>query len=213
MTNPSTGRVDISNKPSPHTLGNRVRRVLWNMVQATLFRWSPRPFHAWRVMLLRVFGATISSKARPYPRCRVWGPWNLVMEDHATLADDVDCYCVDRIRIGAHTTVSQYAYLCGATHDHTHPRFPLTPKPIDIGSQCWIAADVFVAPGVTIGDGTVVGARSSVFSDLPPWKVCVGSPAKVTGDRVINTDAPAHAAAPMAPEPAPPPVRATRGGT
>jgi putative colanic acid biosynthesis acetyltransferase WcaF len=108
--------------------------------------------------------------------------------------------------------VSQYAYLCGATHDHTHPRFPLTPMPIDVGSQCWIAADVFVAPGVTIGDGTVVGARSSVFSDLPPWKVCVGSPARPVSDRVINADAPAHAAAPKAPEPADNPHRGARGG-
>lgn len=197
---PSAPGVDISNKPSPHSLKSRVVRALWNLVQSTLFRCSPRPLHGWRVMLLRLFGGTISAKARPYPKCRIWGPWNLVMEDHATLADDVDCYCVDRIRIGAHTTVSQYSYLCGATHDHKHPRFPLTPMPIDIGSQCWIAADVFVAPGVKIGDGTVVGARSSVFTDLPPWTVCVGSPARPIGPRVIDGDAPAHAAAPIAPE-------------
>lgn len=194
------GGVDISNKPSPHSLKNRLMRVLWNVVQGTLFRWSPRPCHRWRLFLLRLFGAQVSPKARPYPRCRIWGPWNLVMEDHATLADDVDCYCVERIRIGSHTTISQYTYLCGATHDHEHPRFPLVPRPIDIGSQCWIAADVFVAPGVSIGDGTVVGARSSVFGDLPPWSVCVGTPARPVGPRVIKSDAPAHAAAPLPPE-------------
>jgi putative colanic acid biosynthesis acetyltransferase WcaF len=47
----------------------------------------------------------------------------------------------------------------------------------------WLAADVFVGPGVTVGTGAVVGARSNVFTDLPPWKVCVGSPAKPVKDR------------------------------
>jgi putative colanic acid biosynthesis acetyltransferase WcaF len=178
--------IDISNKPSPHSLKNRVMRVLWALVYRTLFRMSPKPCHRWRARLLRMFGGNVSMKARVYPRARVWGPWNLTMDDYATLADDVDCYCVTDITIGAHTTVSQYSYLCGATHDHEHENFLLTPRPIRIGSQCWIAADVFVAPGVSIGDGTVVGARSSVFGDLPEWKVCVGTPARPVSDRVIQ---------------------------
>jgi putative colanic acid biosynthesis acetyltransferase WcaF len=63
---------------------------------------------------------------------------------------------------------------------------PLTIAPISIGSRCWIAADVFVGPGVTIADGTVVGARSSVFKDLPPWSVVAGSPAKVIRPRGLG---------------------------
>jgi len=184
MTQPV--EVDISNTPSPHSVKNRAMRVLWGLVQGTLFRWSPRPCHRWRAMLLRLFGADVSMKARVYPKAKVWGPWNLTMGDFATLADDVDCYCVDRIAIGAHTTISQYAYLCGATHDFELVKRPLTPMPIVIGEGVWIAADVFVGPGTTIGDHTVVGARSSVFSDLPAWKVCVGTPAKPIRDRVLR---------------------------
>lgn len=178
--------IDISNKPSPHSAANKLKRVVWNLVQATVFRWVPRPMHRVRARILRLFGARVSLKARVCPRAKVWAPWNLVMHDFATLADDVDCYCVDTIEIGEHTTVSQYSYLCGATHDHEQARFPLVPKPIRIGKSCWIAADVFVGPGVTIGDGTVVGARSSVFGDLPAWKVCVGTPARAVSDRKIR---------------------------
>jgi putative colanic acid biosynthesis acetyltransferase WcaF len=43
----------------------------------------------------------------------------------------------------------------------------------------WVATDVFVAPGVRIGHGAVVGARSSVFRDIPPGTIAVGTPAKV----------------------------------
>jgi len=190
-----TAVPDISHAPSPHGWKNKAGRVLWGVVQGTIFRYSPRPLHRWRAMLLRAFGGRVSSRARVYPWAKVWAPWNLEMEEYATLADGVDCYCVDRIRIGAHTTVSQYSYLCGAGHDHTREDMPLTPAPIVIGRHCWIAADVFVGPGVTIGDGTVVGARSSVFRDLPAWKVCVGSPARPTGDRVVRSKEGAEEAA------------------
>jgi len=49
---------------------------------------------------------------------------------------------------------------------------------ITIGERAWIAADMFVAPGVTIGDGALVTARSSVFSDIASWTVAPGNPAK-----------------------------------
>jgi len=60
------------------------------------------------------------------------------------------------------------------------------PKPIAIEDQVWVAADVFVAPGVTIHQGAVVGARSSVFKDIPAWTVAVGNPAKPIRARVIR---------------------------
>lgn len=189
MEGRAVNAVDISNKPSPHSGRNKMGRVLWGVVQATVFRMVPRPMHSVRARILRLFGADVSLKARVCPRVRIWAPWNLTMEEYATLADDVDCYCVAPIRIGAHTTISQYTYLCGATHDFEQARFPLQPAPITIGRDCWVAACCFVAPGVTIGDGTVVGARSSVFKDLPAWKVCMGTPAKPVRDRVIKESA------------------------
>jgi len=189
----SEPRFDISNKPSPHSFKHRLGRVLWYLVQATLFRFSPRPLKRWRAFLLNLFGAKISPKARIQNTVQIWAPWQLEMGDYATLGDHVIVYSVDPIRIGAQSTVSQYSYLCGATHDFEHPNFLLTPGPITIGENCWIAADVFVAPNVTIGDGAVVGARSSVFKDLPPWKVCVGSPAKPIRDRVLRVEQPKEA--------------------
>lgn len=172
--------------PSSYTLRHKLGRALWGLVQATLFRLSPRPLFVWRVALLRLFGADVTWKARVYPRARVWAPWDLTMHDYATLADDVDCYTAARITIGARTTISQYTYLCGAGHDFTTRAMPLTPAPITIGADVWIAADVFVAPGITVGEGVVVGARSSVFKDLPPWTVCTGTPATPKKERTLR---------------------------
>ena len=177
-----TAHHGLPNK-SPHTYQNQLMRFLWGIVQATLFRFSPRPMLRWRIFLLKLFGAKVTYKSRVYPRAKIWGPWNLVMGDYATLADDVDCYCVDTITIGPNTTISQYTYLCGATHDFEDIRHTLIPLPITIGTRVWIAADCFISPGVNIPDGVVVGARAGVFSNLEPWTVCAGTPAKKLRDR------------------------------
>ncbi len=178
--------------PSPHSLGNRVTRALWGLVWILLFRTSPRNLHRWRNWLLRLFGAQLDPRARVYPRARVWGPWNLKMAAYATIADDVDVYCVAPITLGERAVVSQYCYLCGASHDFEAPDRPLTPAPITLGDGVWLAADVFVGPGVTIGEHTVVGARSSVFGDLPANTICFGTPAKVSRDRSAATETPSE---------------------
>ncbi len=87
-------------------------------------------------------------------------------------------YCFAEITIGNNVVVSQKSYLCAGTHDYRIPSFDIQAFPIVLEDEVWLAADVFVAPGVTVGKGTVVGSRSSVFSDLPPMMVCVGSPAR-----------------------------------
>ena len=158
---------------------NKVARACWNVVWLLLFRPSPVPLHAWRRFLLRSFGAKIGRQAHPYPSARIWAPWNLVMEENSCLAHRVDCYCVDAVYLGARVTVSQYSYLCTASHDYTHASMPLITAPIRIEADAWVTADVFVGPGVTIGEGAVVGARSTVTRDIPPWTVVAGSPARI----------------------------------
>lgn len=173
-------------RESPHGVGNRVARMLWGAVWIILFRTSPRFLHFWRTMLLKIFGAKLHPTARVYPRARIWAPWNLIMHKGACVSDDVDVYNVATITIGEFSTVSQYSYLCAASHDFEDVTQPLTTAPIVIGRRCWIAADVFIAPGVTIHDGAVVGARSSVFEDVPEWMVASGTPAKANRKRRIG---------------------------
>jgi putative colanic acid biosynthesis acetyltransferase WcaF len=60
---------------------------------------------------------------------------------------------------------------------------PLVAQPIVIGRNAWLGADVFVGPGVTVGELCVVGARSVVVNDLPARQVCVGSPCRAIRER------------------------------
>lgn len=107
------------------------------------------------------------------------------MGDHSCLAAGVDCYSVAPVKLGVHATVSQYAFLCTASHDYEDPEFHLITKPIAIGDYAWVGARAFVGPGVQIGEGAVVGATSSVYRDVPEWTVVGGNPAKEIKKRVM----------------------------
>ena len=179
-------RVGPRDCPSPHSFGNRLARLLWGVVWAMLFRISPKPFHSWRLLLLRVFGARIASTAKVFPSARIWAPWNLVVEQYATLSSEVDCYNVTGIKIGAHATVSQRAFLCTATHDVSDPHMRLVAAPIDVADQAWVCAGAFVGPGVTIAQGAVIGAMAVVTKDVSSWTIVAGNPAKVIGKRILR---------------------------
>jgi putative colanic acid biosynthesis acetyltransferase WcaF len=106
--------------------------------------------------------------------------------DFSVIGDYVDCYCVGRIEIGSHSVISQYCFLCSATHDYQDPAFHLVVKPIRVGQGVWIAADAFIGPGVSVGDGAVVGARSVVLKDVEPRTVVAGNPARFIKKRTIR---------------------------
>jgi putative colanic acid biosynthesis acetyltransferase WcaF len=162
---------------------NKVARLAWRLVWILLYRPSPRFLHGWRRFLLRLFGARMGRGTYAYPSVQVWAPWNLEMREGSCLSHFVDCYCVEKVVIGRHATVSQYSFLCTASHDYDRRALPIVAAPIVVEEYAWITAGAFVAPGVTIGRGAVVAARSTVTRDVAPWTVVAGSPAKPVGER------------------------------
>ena len=175
--------TDPTTQPS-FTLRNRAARALWNLTWLLLFRPSPRPLHAWRAFLLRLFGARVGRHAHVYPAVKVWAPWNLHIGSHVGIADGVTLYSMEAITIGDHAVVSQGAHLCCGSHDYNSPSFQLFAKPIVLEPYVWVCAESFLGPGVRVTEGSVVGARSVVTRSLEvPWTVYAGTPCKEVGRR------------------------------
>lgn len=160
------------------SFGNRAARSVWSIVYWCLVWPSPKPLHAWRAMVYRLFGASIGRGVHIYPGARVWAPWNLHCGAQVGIANGAIVYNQAPVRIGRRAVISQGAHLCAGTHDYNDPGLKLVTKPIVIGEYAWVAAEVFVHPGVTIGKGAVIGARSVVTKDMPEWMVCVGHPCR-----------------------------------
>lgn len=162
---------------------DRARRGVWNICWLVFFRPSPRPFHAWRAMLLRLFGAKLGAKCHFYPASKVWAPWNLRCEDRVTFGDGAEIYNPSPIYFGSHAIVSQGGYVCGATHLYNEPEFRLVSFPMKFGAYSWICARAMVSPGVSVGEGAILGLGSVATKDLEPFGVYAGAPARKVKDR------------------------------
>lgn len=98
--------------------------------------------------------------------------WNVVLMDSYRLPLDVTA------RRRALDQVPSHPLRC--------PDGPVDARPIRIGRNVWIGFESCVLPGVSIGDGAIVGARSVVVEDVPPYTIVAGNPAKVI--REIEND-------------------------
>ncbi|MFD0671321.1 putative colanic acid biosynthesis acetyltransferase [Cohnella sp. GCM10027633] len=158
--------------------------LLWWFVQGTLFRFSLHPMYGWRRFVLRLFGANIGRKVLIRPSAKFTYPWKVKIGDYSWIGDNVEFYSLDTIIVGAHCVVSQKTYLCTGSHNIRDPRFGLITSPIRIEDGAWVASDVFVHPGVTIGEMAVVAARSTVLKNVAANEVHAGTPAKLIGQRM-----------------------------
>jgi putative colanic acid biosynthesis acetyltransferase WcaF len=159
---------------------------LWWIVQATLFRLSPQVFYGWRSFLLRLFGARIGKGVLIRPTARITYPWYLEIGDHCWVGDESVFYNLGKITIGNNVAMAHGVYLCTGLHDYEDPAFPISASPITIEDEVWLPNDVFIGPGVRVGRGCVVGARSTVLRDLPAMMLCAGYPAKPIRPRLTK---------------------------
>ena len=175
-SNPKMGGPSFS-------LANRLYRLAWAICWTLLARWTPTPAKPWRRFLLRSFGATMGEGSDVRPSASVWNPRNLVMGRHSTIGGGAHCYSMGPIVLGDHVVISQRAHLCAGTHETDTAAMQLQARPIRIGSHAWIAAEAFVGPGVTVGEGAVLGARGVATRDIAPWGIYAGNPATRLRDR------------------------------
>lgn len=179
-------KVDLSQYQNSLSRKNQLARLVWSVCWTVFASWLPRSLgRRWKLILVRLFGGKVHPTANIYSSVRIYMPWNLDMAEYSCLAPEVDCYNVAKVSIGGHTTVSQKAYLCAASHDITKSFNPLITAPIVIGSQAWVGAEAFIGMGVNVGEGAVVGARACVFKSVEPWSIVGGNPAKFIKKREI----------------------------
>lgn len=170
----------------PYPIMDYIYRIFWIVLQNTLWKIFWHRLHFLRAGLLKIMGAEISWRFQAFGSTNILRPWDISIGDYVSLGPRVHIYNLAKVSIGANTVISQDVYIAGGTHDYTKPNLPLQRKDIIIGSNVWICAGAFIGPGVKIGDGAVIGARSVVIKDVEPWTVVGGNPAKFIKKREIK---------------------------
>ncbi len=166
---------------SPWTGRQRVAALLWEYTWALTCGWTPKPFNAWRLIVLRLFGAKIYGRPFVHQRARVQLPWNLTLYHRACLGDRANAYSLGPITLHEGCTVAQEAYLCAGTHDFSQAHRPLQTAPIVIGADAFIGARAFILPGLEIGARAIVGAGSVVTRSVNMDTRVAGNPARKIG--------------------------------
>jgi len=178
--------VDLSKSKTAWPIKVKLKRGLWSFVIQPLVRWLPKSCSPIRIWALRLMGASIGERCLILPGVKVLMPWNLKLAHCVAIGERVNIYNFAQVTIDRMTVVSQYCFLCTGSHDYSRGDMPLIYDPITIGSECWVAAGVFLAPGIQIPNGAVIGAMSVVSKELSSeWAVYAGNPCSFIKNRVM----------------------------
>lgn len=165
------------------TLGNKLRRAIWNVVRFGLFRpFGTKVFRPWRIVLLKLFGANVAWSAEVYASSKVWAPWLLTLGNHSCIGPYAIVYNQARVTLDDDACLSQYAYVCTAGHEScttNNARTGLVVAPVTIGKGAWVGTRAYVNMGVSVGEGAVVAACACVVKDVLPRTIVGGNPAVV----------------------------------
>ncbi|MCX7825229.1 MAG: acyltransferase [Verrucomicrobiae bacterium] len=133
-----------------------------------------------RIWKLRLLGAQIGRGVRCYGKIILHGdPRNLTIGEGAALSAYVLLNCRDRLTIGKGAVVSAFAQIYTAGLDLTQrPPRDHASAPVVIEDYAWLAGNVIVSAGVTVGKYSCVAAGSVVTEDVKPGWLYGGVPAK-----------------------------------
>ena len=177
--NPNVSQV-VAEPPrkSPWSTKAKVLRLLWGVVDVTLWRFSPTLLWGVRRVILRCFGAKIGRGVKIHPSVKVVIPWHVELGDNVIVHERAILYALGEIRVGARSEIGPLSHICAGTHDFTSPAFTLLRQPISIGEDCLLGACSFVAPNVKLADRTTLMPRCALYTDSLPDQCYIGNPGK-----------------------------------
>lgn len=162
------------------------KQLLWFFIGDPIVRSRLLPISSLKVRVLRSFGASIGQGVRIKPGVQVKFPWRLTIGNHCWIGENAWFDNLAPIVLEDHICVSQSVYFCTGNHDWTASTFDLRVAPITVKSGAWLAARSTIAPGVEIGEGSVLSLGSVAVKSLTSWTIYAGNPAVAIKPRTIK---------------------------
>jgi putative colanic acid biosynthesis acetyltransferase WcaF len=177
MDSSSKTRLDLYDNKTYRPGRNLIILALWYFVNVLFFINPLNPISSIKILLLRMFGASVGKGVNIKPSVNIKYPWKLKIGNYAWIGENVWIDNLAEIEIGAHACISQGALLLTGNHNYKKSTFDLMTGKIILEEGVWIGAKCIVAPGVACGSHSVLSAGSMLSSDMEAYSIYSGSPA------------------------------------
>ncbi len=166
--------------------GSALKRILWYVVSACVFRSYMLPFSGLKRHILNIFGAKIAKGVVIKPGVNIKYPWYLEIGENTWIGEGAWIDNLDHVRIGANCCISQGVMLLCGNHNYAKRSFDLMIKPIVLEEGVWLGAQSRVAPGVVCGSHAVLSYGSIAYQNLEAYTIYAGHPAQKVKKRQIE---------------------------
>lgn len=141
------------------------------------------PFHSIRKLFFRIAGVKVGKNSYIHMGGRFYLPINITIGEGTIIGDR--CFLDGRAKltIGNHVDIASQVLIYNSEHEINSESFDPIEQPVEIGDYVFIGPRAIILPGVKIGKGAIVAAGAVVTSDVKPFDIVGGVPAKVIGER------------------------------
>ena len=180
-------KTDLSRfSNSDYKPGSKWKIALWYVVSMCIFRSAICPFSGFKVLILKMFGASIGKGVVIKPSVHIKYPWFLSIGNYSWIGEKVWIDNLTEVTIGSDCCVSQGAMLLCGNHNYKKSTFDLITQPIILEDGCWIGARSTVCPGVKCMEHSILTVGSVATGDMEAYGVYAGNPAVKIRERIIS---------------------------
>lgn len=166
--------------------GNIFKRIIWYYINLVFFKTGFFPFYGLKIILLKIFGASIGKNVFIKPFVNIKYPWLLQIGNNVWIGEDVNIDNLAKVIIENNVCISQGVLLLCGSHDQNSSSFGLIVKPILLENGVWVCAKAIVCGGVICHTHSIISAGSIVTKNCEPYTIYKGNPALIFKKREVK---------------------------
>lgn len=167
----------------PHGIIRCVDGLIFACLDYTPSLVSNIPSHAFRLFVYRMLGAQIGEHTSIHRGCEFYNMTGLRIAGNSVINRNVVLDARRGLTIGRNVSISEFAIIYTLQHDLDDPMFGVTGSAVNIADYAFVGARAIVLPGVQVGEGAAVAAGAVATTDVSPYTVVGGVPARVIRTR------------------------------